>query len=116
MIEVDSPLGAQLKEARQAKNLSLQELHLLTKIKEAYLEAMEADQFDALPASVYAKGFLKICAEVLELDGEALLAQYKRMYPEKENKIGRILKQNEESFLVRLLKIFKKKDGVIRRD
>lgn len=109
-------LGAQLKEAREAKNLSLQELHILTKIKESYLEAMEADQLGELPASVYAKGFLKICAEVLDLNGENLLTQYRRVYPEKENKVGRILKQQEESLLVRFFKMFKKKNGVMRRD
>jgi hypothetical protein len=43
-----------------------------TRIKQSYLEAIEANQFQALPGPVQARGFVRSYANFLGLDGEHL--------------------------------------------
>jgi len=115
IFEDQETLGTQLKEAREAMNLSINELHAITKIKESHLEALEADRFDEIAAPVYAKGFIKICAEALGLNAQSLLDQYKKLYLDTKDEKG--TKLSKESFLSRVVKRLKKKrfeSGVIK--
>lgn len=63
-------IGETLKKAREELGQSLKDVEEATKIRARYLEAMENDDFDALPGAVYARGFLKTYANYLDLDGE----------------------------------------------
>ncbi|MCS7010092.1 MAG: helix-turn-helix domain-containing protein, partial [Anaerolineales bacterium] len=68
-------VGQQLREARQAKKLSLEQAARATRIRLRYLEALEADELDVFPSPVQARGFLKLYANWLGLSLEALLAR-----------------------------------------
>ncbi|MEZ5915871.1 MAG: TonB family protein [Parvularculaceae bacterium] len=70
--------GKRLAAARQAKELSLNEVHAATKIKLPHLVAIEADDHASLPATPFAAGFVKSYAQFLELDAAAFSAQWKR--------------------------------------
>ncbi|MBI4301934.1 MAG: helix-turn-helix domain-containing protein [Chloroflexi bacterium] len=65
-------LGEILKEARQRQGLSLDEVSEATKIRLSYLEAIEAEDYDRLPAPVYVRGFLRSYALFLGLDPERI--------------------------------------------
>jgi Helix-turn-helix domain len=67
-------VGARLSAARNARGLSLSDAERQTRIARRFLQAMEADQFDVLPAPVYARGFLRNYARFLGLDEKELLA------------------------------------------
>jgi hypothetical protein len=69
-------LGNTLKQARESRELPLREIEWATKIKSSYLEALEAEDFENLPAPVYARGFLRTYARYLDLDPEPLIAEY----------------------------------------
>jgi cytoskeletal protein RodZ len=69
-------LGQLLREAREAKGITLADAEHVTRIRLAYLEALEAEQFDCLPGDVYARGFLRSYAQFLGLKPEPLMAQY----------------------------------------
>ncbi len=69
-------LGDTLREARQRLGLTLSEVESATRIRRRYLEALEVEDFDALPAPVYVKGFLRTYARYLGLDPLPLLALY----------------------------------------
>lgn len=84
ILEEEDSIGFQLKEAREAKNLSLENLHDLTKIKIIHLQAMEENRFEQIAAPVYQKGFLKSVAKALDLNAENLINQYKKQYEVKE--------------------------------
>ena len=43
-----------------------------------YLRALEGEDWDALPSPAYAKGFLRTYAQLLGLDAEALVDEYRR--------------------------------------
>ncbi|MGF1472379.1 MAG: helix-turn-helix domain-containing protein [Rubrobacteraceae bacterium] len=68
-------IGPTLEKARQDFGLSHEDVEEATKIRVRYLEAMERDDFEALPGAVYAQGFLRTYANYLNLDGEELSRQ-----------------------------------------
>jgi hypothetical protein len=65
-------LGSQLRVAREAQGLTLEQAFKATRIKPSFLEAIEANQFQALPGPVQARGFVRSYANFLGLDGEHL--------------------------------------------
>ena len=68
-------IGQQLKHARTTRNLSLAKVTKVTHIQARLLEAMEADDFEALPSPMQARAFLRIYAEYLELSLDDLIAR-----------------------------------------
>lgn len=71
-------IGEQLRTARHARKLSLEDVARVTKIKLDILERLESDEFTALGAPMYVKGFLKLYANYLGLDATALGEEYLR--------------------------------------
>lgn len=51
-----------------------------TKIRARYLRALEAEDWEALPAPAYVRGFLRSYGEILDIDGDALADEYRRRY------------------------------------
>jgi hypothetical protein len=68
------PLGDWLRETRLRKGLTLAEVERTTRINRHYLEALEAEHYDVIPAPVYARGFLRSYARMLGLDPEEAIA------------------------------------------
>ena len=64
------PLGEYLKQAREKKKLSLEQIASQTRIQEHHLQALESEDFANLPAKVFAKGFVRSYAKALGLDEE----------------------------------------------
>jgi len=69
-------IGERLRNAREAKGLSLRAVADLTRIRAVYLQALEDEQFDQLPGAVYARGFLRTFADALGLDADRLMDAY----------------------------------------
>ena len=65
-------IGPALRSAREKRGLSLEEVERATKIRIRYLEGLEREEYDMLPARIYARGFLKTYANFLGFDGETL--------------------------------------------
>ncbi|HEV3231477.1 MAG TPA: RodZ domain-containing protein [Candidatus Dormibacteraeota bacterium] len=74
-------LGSTLRQARESKELPLREVEWATRIKADYLQALEREDFAALPAPVYARGFLRTYANYLGIDPEPLIAEYNQLNP-----------------------------------
>ncbi len=73
MTDQNRTIGEILRAAREEQGLSLEEVSLLTKVREKYLSAIEVDNWDVLPSSVQQKGFVRTYARVLEIDPGPLL-------------------------------------------
>lgn len=69
-------IGERLRNAREAKGLSLTAVAGMTHIRSVYLQALEDEQFDRLPGSIYVKGFLRTYAAALGIDPDDLLEAY----------------------------------------
>jgi hypothetical protein len=68
--------GQVLKKLREARGLSLDELAELTKIRRPYLQAIEEQDLENLPAHVYLRGFLTQIARALRVDKTRLAEGY----------------------------------------
>jgi cytoskeleton protein RodZ len=75
---VAEPIGELLHHARTARGLTLTEVSEATKIRVRYLRALEDEDWDVMPASAYARGFLRTYASYLGLDADALVEEYRR--------------------------------------
>ena len=60
--------GDLIRQVREARGLEVDDLCNRTKISLAYLRAMEEEDFHAMPAPVYLRGFIKAVARELRLD------------------------------------------------
>src|SRR3954471_818912 len=74
-------LGTILKEARIAKNLSLDDLQEITKIQKRYLIGIEEGNYSLMPGSFYVRAFIKQYAEAVDLDPDVLFEQYNSDIP-----------------------------------
>jgi cytoskeleton protein RodZ len=70
------PLGARLKEQRQKRGITLDEISKSTKIGTRFLEAVEEDQFDRLPGGIFNKAFIRAYARSIGADEEQAVADY----------------------------------------
>ncbi|MBA4603738.1 helix-turn-helix domain-containing protein [Thermoactinomyces mirandus] len=66
-------IGDYLKQVRQQRGYSLEEMNRLTNIHTKYLYLLENDRFDLLPSPFYAKAFLRTYAKSLGIDAKPLL-------------------------------------------
>lgn len=65
-------VGTRLRSAREELGYSLEDVEQTTNIHARYLEALEREDFEALPNRAWARGFLVTYANRLGLEGEAL--------------------------------------------
>ena len=69
-------IGEILKNAREKKGLTKEELEEKTRIVARYIEALENDEFEKLPGEIYVKGFIRNLSDKLSLDANAVLERY----------------------------------------
>lgn len=78
--------GALLRRYREERGVSLRDIANQSKIGTRYLEYIEGDRLDMLPAAVYLRGFLQEYARALGLDprrtANAYMAQFPRPWPQ----------------------------------
>ncbi len=71
-------VGETLRRERLRRNLDLDHISQDLKISPRFLEAIEEEQFDKLPARVFAKSFVRQYARLLELDEDEMAAEVQR--------------------------------------
>ena len=71
-------IGAQLRQAREAKNLSLEQIAERLKVRVGIIGALEAGQYDDLPEPIYTRSYLERYAQIVEVDAAAVVRRYDR--------------------------------------
>ena len=66
-------IGPTLRSARESRGLSIELVAQETRISPRFLEALEDERFEALPAPVYVRGFLRSYANYLHVDATPLM-------------------------------------------
>ena len=74
-------IGQKLKKAREAKSIDISSVATDTRIKISFLEALEHDDFKALPNLVTARGFMKVYADYLGLPIQEFITQFNTLFP-----------------------------------
>ncbi|WP_019448268.1 RodZ domain-containing protein [Cupriavidus sp. BIS7] len=69
-------IGAQLKEAREAQRLSLEDVSARLKVASSKLVAIESGNVSSLPDVTFAKGVMRAYARALQVDIDGLLGRY----------------------------------------
>jgi transcriptional regulator with XRE-family HTH domain len=72
-----STLGLRLRELREAKGVSLDDIARSTRVGRRHLEALESDSWGELPAPVFVKGFIRAYCEFLDASPDEVLALYR---------------------------------------
>lgn len=68
-------IGQQLKQAREAKNLTILKVAQATHIRAYQIEAIEAEDFESLPSPVQARAYLRLYAEFLGFSVDEMVAR-----------------------------------------
>lgn len=82
--QIFAPLGEVLAEARAAKKYSQKDASNYLRYSIAQVNALENNDFSALPQPMITRGFIRNYARYLELDATPLLESYKQRVPEAE--------------------------------
>lgn len=78
-------VGEVLKETREAKFYTLDEIEKATKIRKELLQALEEDDWSKLPPPTFVQGFIKNYGKFLGLEQNKLLAIFRREFSDKKN-------------------------------
>jgi cytoskeleton protein RodZ len=73
MIDAALSIGTALREAREARGLSVGEVAQQLKFAPRQLEALEQDKFEGLPGGTFVRGMVRSYARLLKLDPEPLV-------------------------------------------
>lgn len=76
---VGETLGARLRRAREARDLSLREVSDQTRITRRHLEAIEADDYKQLPGGIFNRSFVKAFARAVGYDEDEAVRAYQQV-------------------------------------
>ena len=68
-----STVAEQLRQAREAKNLTVEQVAEMTKLRTDHVRALEEGRFDVFSAIIYIRGSVKAYAKAMKLDEKILL-------------------------------------------
>jgi curved DNA-binding protein CbpA len=72
--------GSVLKILREQRNITVRNIADTTKLGTRYIEFIEAETFNKLPARAYIRGFLSLYAKALGYEPERLVSDYMKRY------------------------------------
>ena len=78
MAKASEDPGQALQAAREARQLSVPQVADQLKLSSAAVTALEANDWDRLPAPVFVRGYIRAYARLMALDVEALLESGRR--------------------------------------
>jgi cytoskeleton protein RodZ len=87
--ELETP-GRRLRSAREARGLEIERVAQMLHLKPAALSAIEADDYSALPGPVFARGYIRNYARLLDLDEEPLLRRLSSGRPSDPARLPRV--------------------------
>jgi cytoskeletal protein RodZ len=74
-------IGQVLKQEREERRLSIEEVSSTTRIPRRTLESLEEDRFEDLPSGVFVRGFIKAYASAVDIDAGDVLARFDQQSP-----------------------------------
>jgi len=79
---METSFGANLREQREERKVSLEDISAKTKIKVALLEGLEADDLSRWPQGIFRRAYIRAYAQAIGQDPDPLLQQFLALYPE----------------------------------
>jgi cytoskeletal protein RodZ len=75
-VNPERTIGETIRDARKAKGITQEGMSQGTRISLSVIRKLENDRFEELPGGLYTRNFIRLIAEFLEIDGQALLDRY----------------------------------------
>lgn len=72
--------GVTLREARLRRGLSQEQVTAETNISPRYVQALEEDDYSALPGQAFARGYLRRYAQLVQVDADVLVPAFDRLW------------------------------------
>ncbi|WP_424950960.1 RodZ domain-containing protein [Deinococcus sp.] len=88
--------GNELKAAREAQGLSIQDVAGRIKVRGDYLRALEAEELKALPERTFARAYVQSYARALGLDAAPLLRDFDRLLPKPAEQVNNLKKPGKD--------------------
>jgi len=79
-VETPREFGEELRRERELRDVTREQLALVTKVSVRQIEALETGRYDVLPALVFSRGFIRSIALHLGLDADRTVAGYRHVY------------------------------------
>ena len=98
--------GELLKQLREEKEMSIDEVSEKIHLEPRVIEALEANNFEILPAATYARGYLRSYAKLLGADAEKVISLYNNDAPEAPEIIPEIKHPTQTSSTDKPVKAF----------
>lgn len=67
-------VAEQLRTAREAQNLTVQQIAEITNVRADHIRAIEEGNYDVFSAPIYIRGFVRTYCKILKLDGARVIA------------------------------------------
>jgi cytoskeletal protein RodZ len=100
MFEQSTTVGRYLQRQRETKQISLDTVSKSTRIKPTFLQALEQDDFELLPAETYVRGFLCNYAKFIQADPAEVLDLYrKQVEPTKDQTLEKRAKTSPVKYV-----------------
>ncbi len=87
VLDQSGHVGQALKVARLSLGLAPEDISQVTRVRAAYIDALEAFSFDSLPARPFVVGYVRAYAQALGLDAEAVVARFHAEAPKVDGKL-----------------------------
>jgi len=88
MSEEQLSVGTLLRAARETQGLTVEQVVQQLKLARRQVEAIEGDDFAALPGNTFARGFVRNYARLLKLDVPTVLAQLEQQLPREREQVA----------------------------
>jgi len=79
--QTPASIGSKLREARELKGLSAETVSRETMLTLRYVQALENDDFAALPGTAFVRGYVRRYAELVGLNADELIASFDESLP-----------------------------------
>jgi cytoskeleton protein RodZ len=83
---MEQTIGQQLKEIRESRGITLEEIAENTRIRLVYLRAIEENDLEVLPSPMQMRGFLRLYANELDVEIEDLKVEGYHLFAKSEDK------------------------------
>lgn len=90
--------GEKLRQAREARGLSVADVATSLKLNAEKINALEQGDIDGLAAPVFIAGYLRTYARLLELSEAEVLADFEQLMPEQESVVDPTLSEEDKNY------------------
>ena len=90
-------IGSELKSAREAAGLSLDEVATKTKLRSSLIAAIESDDFSLCGGDVYARGHIRVLATLYRIDSTYLLEIFDKSFGVTETALNDLAERNSQN-------------------